>query len=396
MAILRFTCVWLLACGHNKINQSTYTPAGQRAAHRRLTCVTPSPAFSADAVLAHYLWRILGVVPTVLPARASQPPPARDVREVGCGMARAFLIRGGRAPLPAVLRRPMHASTSLLAVVALPVATAQKIPHRLAYNRVGKTGSTTLTHLLQHMGDVHRFRVWDVSPEGYSPNASMYAQQLRGVPDRGVYINHAQHLLAAPADYGWINIVREPIERWASYYYYRVDGRPGIQPTGWAEQELAARAADTRCGCYALEFDACIRLRAERNCSYLMGGLRQMDEFCAVDGVCTLSEAIQNLKQRYLVVGLYEELELSIRGFEKLLPTFFKGATNIYLAGEKRSRVTSEFNPLTNTSMTGCISNTARNIIREKWKHLQEELEFYEVAKRLFWNKMISSGVPLL
>ena len=79
----------------------------------------------------------------------------------------------------------------------------------------------------------------------------------------------------------------------------------------------------------------------------------------------------------------------SVVTLERLLPTFFRGAASIYASREIHQKVSSEFNPATNTSMTGCISATARRLIASYAHNYDDEMRLYHAAKRLFWSKVL-------
>ena len=74
-----------------------------------------------------------------------------------------------------------------------------------------------------------------------------------------MYVNHANVWTEAPPDVGFFNIIREPIDHDESAFYYSVD--PQARTKQEAEHSLAKQKADTKCGCYKMEYDECIRFR---------------------------------------------------------------------------------------------------------------------------------------
>ena len=65
----------------------------------------------------------------------------------------------------------------------------------------------------------------------------------------------------------YLNMVRHPINRVQSDYYYLID--PSSRPKGRAEEEIARRQA-SRCGCHGLTFSQCVlsvRLECTENLS---------------------------------------------------------------------------------------------------------------------------------
>ena len=110
--------------------------------------------------------------------------------------------------------------------------------------------------------------------------------------------------------------------------------------------------------------------------------------FCEPSEKCGLEVALERVRTSYTMVGLTEEMELTIAAFEVLLPHFFRGASAAHKA-LNRSRVTSVVNPLTNTWMNGYVSSTARGHIARRAANYHDELKFYSEVKRLFWRRVV-------
>ena len=197
-------------------------------------------------------------------------------------------------------------------------------------------------------------------------------------------MNHAG-FLASEGDLIWLNVVREPIERWASLFYYAVDSE--VRSTALAKHALADRARDTKCGCAMLEFDECIDVTFRRNCT--MEVPSQISSFCEPGEACSRELATRRLHERYLLVGLTEELTLTLQLLEKMLPSMFHGARSV----PSRHRATSLTNALTNTSLSGAISSRSRAQIAQKAKNYKDEQLFYQEAKRLFFRQACKWGL---
>jgi len=100
--------------------------------------------------------------------------------------------------------------------------------------------------------------------------------------------------------------------------------------------------------------------------------------------------ATARARERYLLVGLTEELDLTVKLLEKLLPHFFAGATSL---SSVPHRATSLTNSLTNTSLNGAISNRARAQIAHKAKNYMDERLFYEDLKHHFFHRACQLGL---
>ena len=189
-------------------------------------------------------------------------------------------------------------------------------------------------------------------------------------------------------DYHWINMMRDPVEKDESSFYYGVS-----EERGNAREALQARKADKQCGCAYMEYDECIRLRIQHNCT-LKFSLSELNYFSHdklykdENGVRTsgykADEAFQRVLHNYRFVGLTEEFALSIKALEVLEPRFFKNASIIY--AERKAAEVKNASPLrnhvTHTYMTGAISSAVRSAL----SHANpEDVQLYYHVKRLFW-----------
>jgi len=253
---------------------------------------------------------------------------------------------------------------------------------RLVYNRIGKAGSGSMIELFERLARRHGFKkVGPYHDQVYlSSNAAM-VEDLRNLINGSVWINHGMNVkrLVADSRYAWINIVREPADRLQSLFYFAVD--PETRSEKKAKHEYAKREADTKCGCARLEFSECIDLQTStKNCAFLGGKDTQTSKFCAQKENCTLKIAIGHLDD-YVFVGLTEEMDLTIRIFEKLLPYWFAGVSKMKIPHDRSS---SYENQLTGTAHKGAVTNKAKAQLMQN-HHFREEVEFYEIIKRRFW-----------
>jgi hypothetical protein len=200
-----------------------------------------------------------------------------------------------------------------------------------------------------------------------------------------MYVNHCQFWPDSPPDVGWINMVREPVDLAASSYYYSVDAEARHSEKA-ALDALEERKSSGSCGCYKLEFDACVRQRAQHNCTDFVGrdGLmvHATDFFCEhrhneahcrlgagpdasaqtrLEARTQLGLATANVRDKYFFVGLTEEFVRSVNVLEALLPKWFAGASE-ELGKMARMKELTLHNPLTGTNMSGCVSDEARDL----------------------------------
>jgi hypothetical protein len=125
---------------------------------------------------------------------------------------------------------------------------------RLVYNRVPKAGSSLMDNLIHKLSQRNNFSF--VQDTDYLPNASALAERIAALPEGDVYINHAGFDATAPADVAFMNLVREPIDRAVSLFYYGVD--PDTRPADRAAECLQNRQDAGACGCAGQEADYCV------------------------------------------------------------------------------------------------------------------------------------------
>jgi len=214
----------------------------------------------------------------------------------------------------------------------------------------------------------------------FNSSKSVLAGQLGRLQNNTVYVNHAHFLNGTASDLIWINVVREPIARWSSLYYYEVDGHLRGQK---AVTALATRAKDTQCGCAGLEFYECIKVRCNHNCSLRVPS--QIEFFCEPGEACSRELATARVHASYRLVGLTEELEMTMKVLENILPRFFRGMTYMSTNGSKRA--TSLTNNLTHTSMQGAIPDITRKLLEAHAVNYKDEQLFYQDTKEIFWHR---------
>ncbi|UYV67273.1 HS2ST1 [Cordylochernes scorpioides] len=171
-----------------------------------------------------------------------------------------------------------------------------------------------------------------------------------------------------------INILRKPLDRLVSYYYFLRNG-DDFRPY------LVRRRQGNK-----MTFDECVTA-GERDCDPANLWL-QVPFFCGHAAECwkvgsrwALEQAKHNLEHHYLLVGLTEQLTEFIALLEAALPRFFSGATQHFLKGiwcsvGKKGHLRRTFNkqPL--------LPETVAQIQKSKVWQLEEE--FYQFAARQF------------
>ncbi|XP_043554654.1 heparan sulfate 2-O-sulfotransferase 1 isoform X1 [Chiloscyllium plagiosum] len=249
----------------------------------------------------------------------------------------------------------------------------------ILYNRVPKTASTSFTNIAYDLCAKNRYHVLHINTTKNNPVMSLQ-DQARFVKNvttwkemkPGFYHGHVAYLDFAK--YGvkkkpiYVNVIRDPIERLVSYYYFLRFGddyRPGLKRRKQGDKKT---------------FDECVAAGGS-DCAPEKLWL-QIPFFCGHSSECwnvgskwALEQAKYNLVNEYLLVGITEELEDFIMLLEAVLPRFFRGATELYRTGKKSHlRKTTEKKLPTKETI-------ARLQVSEIWKM---ENEFYEFALEQF------------
>ncbi|XP_030387988.1 heparan sulfate 2-O-sulfotransferase pipe-like [Scaptodrosophila lebanonensis] len=274
----------------------------------------------------------------------------------------------------------------------------------LFYNRVPRTGSMQLIKLMAQLSKVHGYDV-DEDPQngGIIPllepaEESDYIENIAGLDDGSVFASHLNYLNFSYYDQPkpiYINMVRDPVDRVISWYYYirapwifvpnrRRNNREMPNPK-WVNTE----------------FDQCV-LSGEKACTYIEGSLleragdhrRQTLFFCGHNEFkCTpfnsrlpLQLAKMNVEREYAVVGTWEHTNETLSVLEAYIPRYFASATKIYYSGLHNERIND--NP-----MKPHIREEVLQMVR---KNFTREIEFYQFCRQRLHKQYLALKLPEL
>ncbi|KDR15463.1 uronyl 2-sulfotransferase-like [Zootermopsis nevadensis] len=215
--------------------------------------------------------------------------------------------------------------------------------HVLFFNRVPKSGSEMLVLLLQWLQGANSFRHIRLGGGNVRKLNRIQQEELvetvtrkvrdEAVPvtfDRHVYFLNFSHFDRQSPTY--INLVRDPVEKAASRFYYaRVTPNPRSPDLQDAPQ-LKSKEFRSK------SFDDCVQ-SGDPECAYNAGKTYDLTipYFCGHQDWCTLlneqralETAKANVERYFPVVGILEELNATLALLEKRLPYFFRGVQKIY------------------------------------------------------------------
>lgn len=246
------------------------------------------------------------------------------------------------------------------------------ISKQLIYNRVPKCGSKGFRHLISHLSSINNYGVMYVQYPDMPRhlNKTHLKEIVEHVSNRSsnpwVYIRHVHFI-----DFSWfnkstpyyINIVRDPVARIVSAFYFRRQWRPDSM----SEERRN------------MTFDQCVKEK-DYECQDPKYTFVIIPYFCGQDSYCVkpsrraLEQAKRNVVKYFSVVGYLEEYNKFISVVEKIWPRFFKNASDVYAKLSDNSdhhKTTNKINPKPKTVKT--VKN-----------RLGLDYEFYEFIKHRF------------
>ena len=198
----------------------------------------------------------------------------------------------------------------------------------VVFNRVPKCGSMFLTTLCYKLGKINKFTVESPYEDGEKPQKSMSQQSdfvtsFYNMKKPNLYIRHQWFINFEDFDQPnpiYINMIRDPISRFESFYYFSRFGNHKGGGGGAHQHDDIIKNESV---------DDCVRKR-RKEClmpywqivPYFCGN----DKRCAERGQWATDMAKTNIERYYLFVGTLEDLEGSLRTLSHLLPDYFANA----------------------------------------------------------------------
>ncbi|XP_037933295.1 heparan sulfate 2-O-sulfotransferase pipe-like [Teleopsis dalmanni] len=271
------------------------------------------------------------------------------------------------------------------------------------FNRVPKVGSQTFMELLRRLSErnnfqFHRDAVQKVETIRLAEDQQQeLAEVISELPEPSVFIKHVCYTnftkfnLPTPI---YINVVRDPIERVISWFYY--------VRAPWYFVERKAAFPDLPLPHPAWlkkDFETCV-LSGDQECTYTQGvtveGIgdhrRQSLFFCGHAYECTpfntvgaLERAKFAVESQYAVVGVLEDLNTTLSVLEEYVPRFFEGVREIYdSSAEYLTKINkNNFKPP--------VSEKVKDIVR---RNFTNEIEFYQFCRQRLHKQYLATHLP--
>ncbi|XP_071854226.1 heparan sulfate 2-O-sulfotransferase hst-2-like isoform X2 [Apostichopus japonicus] len=248
------------------------------------------------------------------------------------------------------------------------------------YTSVPKCGSRSLIWIMWEI--LGHFNSSDIQDFEYRLDDSIvekertFLNNLLSQTSRPTFFHGHQRFVDFEGEEGpiYISVIREPIARYVSWYYFMRHGDSDMNNTQQLQNMLGRNAAlpnETIDDCFKNKRADCttdyhFMLNVVMFCGY--------HKKCSQDRAFALTEAKKNL-DKYLFVGIMEDFDGMVRVLEKLMPSFFGGGVVIY------RKIKAESVSISKTKFKAAPSQETVALMRTKMK---EDIEFYEYAKQKF------------
>ncbi|KAH8267666.1 hypothetical protein KR026_001918, partial [Drosophila bipectinata] len=265
------------------------------------------------------------------------------------------------------------------------------------YNRLEKTGSQSMTRLIKNLGDRNGFETFrNIIRPARAMTDNMEEEQdlvdqMSELPEPGVYVEHANYVNFTEHDMPrpiYINMVRDPIQKVISAYYYQ------RHPLIFAQSLMRNPKKRMKSKQYFdTNFNDCVRNRIPPYCVYdshnpFNGDWRRFSlHLCGNREICThfnsettTQIAKMNVEREYAVVGSWEDTNVTLAVLEAYIPRFFTNARKVYY------NKTDKFS-INNVSHDNHLDEDVESYLRSSFRF---EIELYQFIKQRLYKQYIA------
>ncbi|XP_017840005.1 heparan sulfate 2-O-sulfotransferase pipe-like, partial [Drosophila busckii] len=270
---------------------------------------------------------------------------------------------------------------------------------RLFFPRCAKVGSESLVEFMEQLQDMNDF---DVDHTGLKvpsrrqlgpAKRAQKAEYIYNLEPGTAYIEHTSWI-----DFGelnlpkpiYINLVRDPVERVISWYYYvrnsylnaiyyRKNPFATIKPTAWFKKSFndCVRNGDPECQYVPLTVYDHVG-NYKRQSLFFCGHNRDCLPF---DSPLAIQIAKQRVEQEFAVVGTWEETNITLAVLEAYIPRYFARATTIYPMYQEKLKNRNRNNRKPQ------VDADVREMVRRNFTH---EYDFYYFCKQRLYKQYLA------
>ncbi|XP_033122144.1 uronyl 2-sulfotransferase-like [Anneissia japonica] len=266
-----------------------------------------------------------------------------------------------------------------------------ELGQRIIFNRVGKCGSRSVLDVFKHLAKQNHYNMINsivynqtrISEE----KKNLIVSVLLKVDPPFLFQRHMYYVdfsKFSSSSVKYINIIRDPIERFTSQYYFK---RFGDGKNDQSQRQFKG-FLQTINECVLKNRPECGTKKLQYIIPFFCGHSPQ----CRLPGRTPLEMAKLNVERDFIVVGVLEELDDTFAVLEKMLPRFFTGAVE-YLRSPDTSSAGNTFarnRSATVTKHKEVPSDEVRTILL---KQMSLEYEFYYYIKDRFQKLKIQLGI---
>merc|ERR1712227_591714 len=312
------------------------------------------------------------------------------------------------------------ATTEELKSLMKPLGSPPPNPKFVFHNKIPKAGSTTMKWLLVALARKNGFRLdharWCLSddqskcgehdpktgqhldgPDGEQAMIQYIPQRRKDVGDQNFlllkhhhWFNFSRFGLEEPT---YINVVRDPVTRYSSWYYFERYGwqrQQGSRSRFFGDEEDKMRTLDE---CVQGDYPECLeplQVLIKYFCGTDMKKCGMMNRHAGHDWT-KVAQATERAKriivQNFYAIGVLEYFPATLALFEKMLPQFYNGAVELSQRPEQQKQRESS------KSLNPGFSNKTRKMLETGV--LRYEVDIYNLIKTLFYEKLKFYGIDL-
>jgi len=263
-------------------------------------------------------------------------------------------------------------------------------PQIIIYNRIGKTGSSSLSYLIKKLSVANKFRY--IEPKGPYHDPDIIRKAITEAlkrSERAVISNHFNFPNIEDTRIAYINVIRKPFSRISSHYCYSrylPDKRiRGNIRRYWGTQSFSSCVLNpnwTQCFNHPRsEYIYFCGPEDDPGCTEKVPEWDNLAVKHRLGPEKQVEIAMKHL-QEYYFCGITEEFEKSVQLLAILFPDFFQGAPEEFRKLRHINQATK--NELTCQELQNATET--ENVLKEKSPLLQRDQRMYDFAVNQFWG----------